>query len=253
MDVNDKIEFVRSTLTPMAWHTHLYTCSVMGFETDDSGRHVGSAVRMTLGGKRGVVTAAHVVEQARTEYQRFGVTALRGGEPHELQGAPEHADPVSDLAIFYLSEDYPASEIKFWPEERMDTDEEMLSTDLLFVHGFPAVRSEFSALAGGLVNRSFPYGVMRREDALPADIQNFQFAMDFDPENMLAPDGRRADWLDPHGLAGSPVWRIGASGRRADTWSPELSLLVGIVTQWRPVERILVATKCSALIELLRT
>jgi hypothetical protein len=160
---------------------------------------------------------------------------------------------VRDLAIYFLSDDYPSAELGFWSEARMDSEDERLSTDLLFLHGFPAVSSRFSAVDGGIVSRSFPYGVMLREDSLPVDIQGFQFAMDFDPENMLDPEGRRADWLEPSGLSGCPVWRIGASGRRADTWSPDRSLLVGVVTQWRSVERLLLATKCSALLAMVRT
>ena len=55
------------------------------------------------------------------------------------------------------------------------------------------------------------------------------------------------DVVDPHGLSGSPVWRIGVSGRSSRDWSPNDSLLVGIVTQWHPDEKVLIATSTEKL------
>jgi hypothetical protein len=111
-------------------------------------------------------------------FPRFAVTATRGGPPYELHGEPDCVDLERDLAAYFLPDDYPEEGIGFWPGERMDVSEEKLSTDFLFVHGFPAVRSGFSVLAGGLMNRSFPYGVMRCEEGLPDSVASFQFAMD---------------------------------------------------------------------------
>ncbi|EYF06782.1 hypothetical protein [Chondromyces apiculatus] len=251
MDLDDKIAFVQSTMNPMAWHTYPHIVSVLGVESNASGQHVGSALRFRMHGRRGIVTAAHVIREAQERYGRVAVTAIRGDVPYEFRGKPDLFDATADLAIYFLADDYPTEGVSFWPQERMDPDDAPRAVDYLFIHGFPAVRSRFSALASGVMSRSLPYGVMQRDDDLPSDLQSFQFAMDFDPENLRGPDGQPTDWLDPHGLSGSPVWRIGAGGRRVDTWSPERSLLVGIVTQWRPTERILVATKCRNLVEML--
>jgi hypothetical protein len=80
----------------------------------------------------------------------------------------------------------------------------------------------------------------------------YQFALDFDPANLLGPGGKPAEWLDPHGLSGSPVWRIGASGQKIDDWKPQLSQLVGVVTTWLPDEKLLFATTADSLLALLR-
>lgn len=250
MDVSEKIEFVRSTLGPMAWHTFPHVGSILEAEQLE-GRHVGSAVRILARGRRCIVTAAHVIEQARLRTGRVAVSAVRGSPPFELHGEPDMVNSVADIAAFFVGDDYPTEGIAFWPQERIDSDDSFLSTDYLLVHGFPAAQSRFFALADGVVSRSFPYGGMRREDALPADLQPFQFAMDFDPENMESAPGRQGEWPDPTGLSGSGVWRIGASGRRVDTWSLEASRLVGIVTQWRPDEKLIVATKSHAILDLL--
>src|SRR5207244_6263106 len=59
-------------------------------------------------------------------------------------------------------------------------------------------------------------------------------------------NGERVDSLnDPHGMSGCPVWRIGASGRLAKDWTPELCSLIGIVTEWRTDSEVLVATSAS--------
>ncbi len=55
------------------------------------------------------------------------------------------------------------------------------------------------------------------------------------------------------GLSGSPVWRLGASGRSTTEWTPEASRLVGIVTNWNPDHKVLIATSAARLLELGRT
>ena len=250
MDFDEKLKFVQSVMKPMAWHTYPQIAGVIAIESDQTGQHVGSALRLSLDGHRLIVTAAHVIQQARCG-GRFAVSALRGQPPFELHGAPERTSEELDVAAYILPPEYPDDGIGFWPAERTDTTEEKWSTDYLFVHGFPGSRSRFSPLLGGLVKESLPYGVMLREDGLPADMSPCQFAMDFDPVNMPTPEGT-SGWLDPHGLSGSPVWRIGASGQSADDWQPERSLLVGMVTAWRPDEKLLLATKISPLLQVLR-
>ena len=51
------------------------------------------------------------------------------------------------------------------------------------------------------------------------------------------------------GLSGSPVWRLGASGRNVNEWTPECRRLVGIVTGWNEEKKILIATLASRLLE----
>lgn len=252
MEVEEKIKFVQSAIEPMAWHTYPHIAGIIAVEEGGgTGRHVGSAVRCWVAGRHVLVTAAHVAIEAQRA-KRWAVTAVRGQAPFEL-GKPDIVNETFDLAAYFLREDYPMDGLAYWPQERIDVAETHLSTDYLFVHGFPGERARFSPLLGGLVKQSLPYGVMRREDDLPDDMKTFAFAMDFDPANMFLRDGRAADWIDPHGLSGSAVWRIGASGQRVNTWKPEMSLLVGIVTAWQPDEKLLLATSARCLVDLLRT
>lgn len=251
MDVAEKIRFVQSTIEPMARHTYAHVAGIVAIGEADTGRHVGSALRCSVVGRRTLVTAAHVVHEVR-QGGRFAATAVRDQTPFELHGDPDRIDDALDLAAYFLPDAYPDEALSFWPEARIDPTEEKLSTDYLFVHGFPGVRARFIKLLGGLVKQSLPYGVMLREDELPASMKGFQFAMDFDPANMFLADGRTTDWIDPRGLSGSPVWRIGASGQKTDLWKPELSQLVGVVTTWCPDEKLILATKAQNLLALLR-
>jgi hypothetical protein len=146
-----------------------------------------------------------------------------------------------------LPDDYPCSDVSFWPSARVDRSLNRLSTDYLFLHGFPGQSSYPSRLLGGIVSRSLPYGAMQRLENLPPNLERFQFAVEYDPAVMVNETGAAQDLVDPHGLSGSPVWRIGVSGRSSREWKPTDSLLVGILTQWRPNEKVLIATSTEKL------
>jgi hypothetical protein len=247
-----KIQFALSTVPRMAQYTLPYVASVIGVLDSQRGELVGSALRCTLGGRRAIVTALHVIEQARgNRYESVALSAGYGVPPFQVQGKL-FFDRAADLAIYFLPEDNPQQRrLAFWPENRIDGNGERLATDYLFVHGFPGERSYPSQLLAGVVSRSLPYGVMQRVEDLPGDLQPFQFAMDFDPLGIRVEPGQLSDRLpDPHGLSGCPVWRIGASGRSARDWTPDWSLLVGIVTEWRTDAEILVATRFARVLDL---
>lgn len=152
--------------------------------------------------------------------------------------------------MYFLPGDYPATHgLEFWPSDRVDRDGAKLSTDYLFLHGFPGSQSYSSQLLQGVVSKSLPYGAMQRLDNLPPDLEPYQFAIEYAPAGMLTESGSPAEAVDPHGLSGSPVWRMGISGRTRSDWRLEDSLLVGVVTQWRPDENVLIATSSDRLPE----
>lgn len=246
LSIEEKRAFVLSTLPRMAEHTFPFLCSVIGIRNTKTGRHIGSGLRCILKGRRAVLTALHVMQEASQEPAGFAVSAGYARPPVVADG-PVSVDPIADLAIYFLPQDYPDDErVSFWPAERMDRERTRLATDYLFLHGFPgdSSHSYSSQLLQGVVNRSLPYGAMQRVDSLPGDLTPSQFAIEYDA-GMSDASGVPQTPIDPHGLGGSPVWRIGASGRSTHLWQPEDSLLVGIVTQWRPEQKILVATSVS--------
>jgi hypothetical protein len=250
MNVDEKAKFAMSTITPMAHATFPVVCSVVD-ATSDVPRLVGSGVRLRVASARVLLTAAHVVDKARDNDGAIVVSATRGEPPRRIAAPTIHRDDVHDIAAIVLPDDYPEAGVGFWNVERSDDDREHLSTDFLFVHGFPGALSGFSALLDGLFNKSLSYGVMERDEDLRGDLTEDQFALDFDPHNFRDTDGKPIEWLDPHGLSGSAVWRVGARGRAANDWRPDLSLLVGVVTTWRPDDKMLVGVRWSAVQSLL--
>lgn len=249
LDLEQKLAFVTRATRDMALHTFPFIATVAAVESETSGFAVGSAVRVRDGSRRWVVTAAHVVDEAMRRTGRLAVAAVRGAAPVVLAGEPVR-DHEADLCAFAVGTGFP--DVAFWDlEERDDVDLNM-SRDFLFVHGFPQTRGHFSPMLEALLTRSFPYGAMRREDDLPPDLATFQVALEFEAATLRGLDGEVAEPERPNGLSGSPVWRIGAAWGRASDWSPASCKLVGVLTQWRPKDELLVASGVGRLAAMLR-
>lgn len=234
----------------MAEYTLPHLASVIGIVDSQTGQHVGSAIRCRVREQNVVVTAAHVVRQARRDYPGLAISAGYGRPPCRV-GEETFLDEASNLAFIVTPPDYPSEGLEYWPATRIDEDHERLATDYLFVHGFPQTRSRSSPLLGGVVSKSLPYGAMQRTEPLPEGLKPFEFAVYFDPRSIRVEAGEPDLLPDPRGMSGCPVWRIGASGRRARDWSPEWCVLVGVVTQWRQDAEALVATGSPKLLEIL--
>jgi hypothetical protein len=243
----DPIAFVRGTVTPMANLTFPFVTSIVGIMSTSEGEHVGSAVRCMLGGQRVLVTAKHVADQAAEAPLGGGYTIVRGAAPTQLPREPVLVDAARDLAIFSV-DSTGTGDIEWWPQDEIDTDPQARAHDYLFLHGFPGARARF--LFGDQHNRSLPYGVMERNDDLPLDTRPHEFGMDYDPNNLLLESGTTADFVDPRGLSGAAVWRIGAYKRSASAWRPQDGRLVGIVTRWNVDKRVLLATGAEHLLRL---
>jgi hypothetical protein len=246
LSFQEKEAFVRTALASMAEHTFGFVCSVIGVSDSRMGRHYGSALRCMLNGRRAILTALHVIEAAKNEPLGLALSTGFGEPPYVVHGAV-NIDPIADLAVYFLPADYPCPEESFWPSARIDHSLDKLATDYLFLHGFPGKASYPSRLLGGVVSKSLPYGAMQRLENLPPNLQPYQFAVEYDPVGMVNETGAIQDLVDPHGLSGSPVWRIGVSGHSSREWKPSDSLLVGILTQWRPDEKVLIATTTKKL------
>jgi len=107
-------------------------------------------------------------------------------------------------------------------------------------------------------------------------LQPHQFALNFwvESDQFIDPESRPSavkDWSEvfepaekeqsippgqrprgAFGLSGSPVWRLGGSGRSSWEWTPEWSQLVGVITDWNDSARILIATSASKILEVSR-
>jgi hypothetical protein len=245
-----KEQFVLSTIPRMAEYTFPFITSVFGVKDETTGEHLGSGLRCILNGRRTIVTALHVIKEAEKYAKGGAVSAGYGLTPIPIRDRV-YCLQDEDIAIYPVPDDYPHKQngVDFWTEERIARSDERLSSDYLFGHGFPQSRSQFFRIvAQGVANKSLPFGTMQRLENLPGEIGPNQFALDFDPGNMSNASSGSEFAIDPHGLCGSPVWRIGVSGHSAADWKPEWSLVVGFLTQWRPDDKLLIATRASQLL-----
>lgn len=235
MNDKEKWEFLEKKALPrMRDYTFPYIASVFGVRGPHEGTYQGTALRCILEGRRCIVTAYHVFDRAVRQFGgRLAISTENGAPPYQLEGQIR-SDPIADLAICPLPDDYPAAsnQIAFWPESRFDPSGERRSTDYLFLHGFPCILSDTKESAPfDISNRSFPYGAMEYIEAegRPTTLASNQFAVHFD-EDELRPSAPYR-FFQREGLSGSPVWRLGLGGSRASRWSPDDSRLVGIITE----------------------
>lgn len=246
LSLEAKQAFVQHALPTMAEYSFSFICSVIGVVDETMGRHYGSGLRCVFDGRRAILTAHHVIDQACKEPCGLAISAGWGRSPYVVRGSV-NIDPIADMAVYFLPDDYPCPESAFWPAERVDRSLRRLSTDYLFLHGFPGDGSYSSRLLGGVVGRSLPYGSMQRLENLPASLAAWQFAVEYDPAGLVSEIHAAPELVDPHGLSGSPVWRIGVSGRSPREWKAADSLLVGVLTRWAPAEKVLIATSTKKL------
>lgn len=247
MEPDQLRQFLGRAVQEMAQYTFPYITSIVGILDEDEGEHLGSGLRYMRGGRRAFVTAHHVILKAMSgQYQGFAVSTGYGLPPLQIISGLD-VDVDGDLATCFLPPDYPEHEtIHYWPENRIDSENKFLATDYLFTHGFPGERARFLRSFQGLVNRSLPYGAMQRLEESD-HLESFQFALDYQPSFMRDQAGNQA-FTNPHGMSGSPVWRIGVGGRSPIEWSVEDSLLVGFLTLWGDSRGLLLATEASRLL-----
>ena len=192
MRTEEKLRFVLSTIGPMARHTFPYLAQIFGGNSPERAEPLGTGVYCQFDGRRTLVTAGHVFHDGLAEFDYLAAsTHAEDKRPFLIHGSWRQSQ-VTDLAILDLPEDFPSSdELLFWPEERIDRENDLLSTDFLFLHGFPGVRSRSISIPidSRVSGRSLPYGVMQRLDDLPEGMETHQFAMDFDIARCQAEQG----------------------------------------------------------------
>src|SRR6267378_205438 len=87
LSLQEKEAFVRGALTAMAQQTFGFICSVIGVSDPTMGRHCGSALRCILNGRRAILTALHVIEEAKKEPLGIAISTGYGERPYVVHGA----------------------------------------------------------------------------------------------------------------------------------------------------------------------
>ena len=215
-----KRAFVLSTVEPMGQYSFPSIGTMIEVVDNETGRHLGSALRLRIGERCVALSARHVVESGAT---RIAVSIGKDRVPLELTSPRLYENKAFDVVAYFLPDAASPQNVDAWSDGDVDVSDDKLSTDLLFVHGFPSALSDSSQLLVGVVSNSLAYRAMQREDELPLDMTPFQFAMDFDLANFKLRDGAPASWTverPPHPRTrGHRAWDLPLP-ERAQSWWP---------------------------------
>jgi hypothetical protein len=198
---SEKSEFALSTIRPMAEFTLPCVTQVIGVLDEHQGEFLGTSLYCSLDGRQAVVTAAHVLREARASGKYDSLAFTRGSEqaPGIVAGLIHYFDEF-DLAIYRPERDFfIGGDKSYWPEERIERTIAPAKTDYLFMQGFPARFARFSTLLKGGVSESLSLGAMMRLEvgeestqgqppSVGADLprgllQEHEFAFDFSPDS----------------------------------------------------------------------
>jgi hypothetical protein len=257
---DEKLAFLVRATQEMAVFTFPFVAGIVRVEDPTTGAFVGSAWRVERAGRRAVVTAAHVIDEASASGRLVAVTACRGAPPHPAPASDWLRAASDDLALWWAPSDYPgtssedasAPQVGYWPSDAIDVSASSTGSDQLFVHGFPQTRTSFSPCLGGLVARSFPYAAMQREEPLrEVSLGAHEFALHYEVEGLLSIAGGQGESQWPHGLSGSPVWRLDVGGRGVAEWKPARARMVGTAIRWVPNDQAMIVLHARRVVALL--
>lgn len=250
-------EWVKQAQAEFAAFALPYLCTIVAFREDGQSEHFGTGIRLLIGTQVRVVTCAHVLREARAYGNR--VTASTAADVIEVRGRrfvdlvleADFVDAASDLALAaYVDHEPPygaALDLSY-----LEGDEVGLDEDLLFVAGFPGVKSRYSALAQQRRSIGVVYVAPRRTEELGEPLPPRQFALDYTKDNVsVFRDAERSlashEFLDIRGVSGAPVWRSHLVGSNLRDWHPGHARIVGIAVRW---EQQVHAILCVRIAEL---
>ena len=126
---------------PRRWRNtrFLFLTQVNGVIDENHGEFRGTGVFCNIEGRQAVVTAAHVVNEARESGRYRSLAFSRGnGQPPGIAVGEIKLSDRYDLAVYFPSIDFQLGAQKsFWPGGRIERDPRSILRDYLFVQGFP--------------------------------------------------------------------------------------------------------------------
>lgn len=231
--------YTNSFITPIAVSTN---------PEDTAGESLGSATFLELLNRPYLLTNEHVAREmshARLSFfQTGGRFAAAIVNPFQCL-----ADPV-DAAVARIDEDiFSSSGKQAVPIASVDEKFAPQEGEILFIHGYPGVRSRWSPLAGGVLANSFPYATDRIPLPKGYD-ETVHFAMSF-PDDIWNSRFRQEIRPNPCGLSGSAVWDTRYVAAGASPWVPASSKICGLLWAYDERHQCLIATKIEAVRDFL--
>ncbi len=222
-----------------------YVTPIYGTDRD-FGRVFGTASFVKLRGAQYLLTAAHVLKDARKKYPHLAYSIGDGTVPELIRGPIQCLDFPTDIALTRVSPTLGAK--RTVDAMAFSGSTENLATDLLVLQGFPTDRpwSDWTALGNGIRSRPLAYGT-----AVAATLPHWcdpllHIAIDHRVEEQIDVDGDVVPVPTPHGLSGSLLWRTNRNTHRSG-WTQAAATVVGVITDWAPDYNCLVATRLGVV------
>lgn len=242
----------RVVVAAMATHAERFVVSISMEVAPTEGELVGTGTFLRLRGQPYVLTNEHVA-RARL-HGSLAYFAHSTGDIHRLVHPFQCTEYPVDAALARIDRHvFDLGDRAEVPPERIAPTFETATHELLFVMGFPGVRSRFSPLLGGLVTRAVPY--LTQEMPLPAehvsDAEHI-FALHYPYDRLVQmADGRSDQLPDPRGVSGSGVWDTRYVHLRGRGWTPDHARLVGLVFGWDQDNHALLAVRIESVREFI--
>ncbi len=211
---------------------------------DTEGEVFGSATFLRLLDKPYILTNEHVAKgslEARLSFFQAG-NRPAAAIVHPFQCV----DKPIDAAVARIDEDlFATTGRQALPVGLIDERFRPEDGEILFIHGYPGIRSRWSALAGGILANTFPYAT--DQIPLPAGYDaGLHFAMSF-PDDIWDSRFRSLIRPNPRGLSGSVVWDTRYVAAGSGVWAPADARVCGLLWAYDERHQCLIATKIEAI------
>jgi len=247
-DEGERLTISVAQLEQLRERTSQSLLRVIALTDDDAGDVVGSGTCIDVRGTPYLLTAQHVVHK-RFESTQAGEPFTGIGHDTGFEGPifrvtnPTYGyGGLRDVAIACLfAEDFSGTSIKPLPLAAIPKRTPDLAGEILYVQGFPGTQSRFVRAFGGIVSRPFSFVATEEPCSCSWFDPAIHVAIGY-PVEGLSETGQPADFPAPRGLSGSALWRTNVRSR-GSTWSVNDAEMVGVLTDWDPDSRTLIAVR----------
>lgn len=247
----EEAKALKTVLCSMNFHTRPFIATISQSAPDDlsCGEVLGSGIYLEIRGGAFLVTNEHVAQHIQyrvlAHFLYEDQTAVRIDTPF-FAGEPPHDVAITELSAIDFTKTAKAP----FPSARVAHTFNPVEHELLFIHGFPGKKSYFSTSASSLISKSCPY--LSQARPLPPNVDpRYFFAIHYPHKRVTRADGGTEDLPFPEGLSGSGVWDTRYVALQDPYWTPDKSVLVGLVFGYDSDNECLIAIKIEHVREFI--
>ena len=237
---------------------HTIMRPIYGADKKSEPYHIGSCLLIQIGSAHFIATAAHIVDIAeKTTLYLGGLKKLIELNGTFYKSGDDRKNDKFDCAIMKLSEDDldKIDNLNFLTSDDLDPNDLLDENNLYFAFGYPTSQNKKKNLKDKKI-KPYPLsftGQMAKDYSyknVRAD-KNIHLLISFHKQKTKDEGGKKMIAPDPYGFSGGGVWRLANWKEFAGINQPKFKL-VGILTQWDSENAVLMATRISFLVEIIK-